>query len=205
MQPNVRTGFEKAHRSWFGFVQGKTRIYLAWAILILIPFLSPAAPEKIWWPGLVIMGLGVFFRSWASGYILKDNTLAKDGPYAICRNPLYLGTFLMGLGCAFLMKSPLFGILSTVLFGMIYWDTIRFEEEKLVEKFGESYLRFRNETPRFFPSPRSILRSFRKTEKSQAFTWKRLFENRGHEPLLSALGLIALVVLTDSFPWKLMR
>jgi hypothetical protein len=37
-------------------------------------------------------------RAWASGHIRKNQTLAVSGPYAYTRNPLYLGSLILGVG-----------------------------------------------------------------------------------------------------------
>ena len=46
--------------------------------------------------GVALVGLAL--RAWASGHIRKNDRLAVSGPYAHTRNPLYLGSFILGLG-----------------------------------------------------------------------------------------------------------
>ena len=46
--------------------------------------------------GPALAGLGV--RIWAAGHIEKGSQLAASGPYQRTRNPLYFGSFLIGLG-----------------------------------------------------------------------------------------------------------
>src|SRR5499427_1021080 len=41
---------------------------------------------------------GLLLRAWASGHLRKNEALATTGPYAYTRNPLYLGSFLIGIG-----------------------------------------------------------------------------------------------------------
>src|SRR5207244_11091186 len=48
--------------------------------------------------GAVVALPGLALRAWAVGYLRKNEALATDGPYAYTRNPLYLGSFLIGLG-----------------------------------------------------------------------------------------------------------
>src|SRR5678815_386887 len=50
---------------------------------------------------------GEALRVWASGHIEKTERLATGGPYAHTRNPLYLGSALLGLGVAAASASPL--------------------------------------------------------------------------------------------------
>ena len=37
--------------------------------------------------------LGLAIRSWSAGFLIKDEKLTTDGPYALIRNPLYLVRF----------------------------------------------------------------------------------------------------------------
>jgi protein-S-isoprenylcysteine O-methyltransferase Ste14 len=47
--------------------------------------------------GGTIACFGALIRVWAAGYIDKGRALAQEGPYAMTRNPLYLGSFLMAI------------------------------------------------------------------------------------------------------------
>src|SRR5436305_12429360 len=73
------------------------RVRLGFACAAL--FLFFARPNSL---SLAIGGAvavpGLVLRAWASGHLRKNETLATTGPYAYTRNPLYLGSFLMGLG-----------------------------------------------------------------------------------------------------------
>ena len=40
--------------------------------------------------------LGCLLRSWAAGYLFKGKRVAVGGPYALIRNPLYVGSFVLG-------------------------------------------------------------------------------------------------------------
>ena len=44
--------------------------------------------------------LGEALRTWSSGTLVKNEVLTTEGPYALCRNPLYVGNFLIGFGGA---------------------------------------------------------------------------------------------------------
>ena len=49
-----------------------------------------ATPQKIA-IGAAIAFVGVLIRAWATGHIVKNETLTTTGPYAHTRNPLYVG------------------------------------------------------------------------------------------------------------------
>ena len=65
------------------------------AVLFLV-FAQPTLWSLVIGSG--IAAIGVFIRAWASGHIRKAETLAVSGPYAYTRNPLYVGSFIMGVG-----------------------------------------------------------------------------------------------------------
>src|SRR5690242_4328919 len=89
--------------AWYrGFIQGKTRIALAWLFAIALGLSARIAPQ---WPGIGLCFAGATLRFWASGYLRKDSRPAVGGPYAWVRNPLYLGTYLMALGTALAIEA----------------------------------------------------------------------------------------------------
>lgn len=102
-----------------------------------------------------MMMAGEFLRTWASGYIYKDQELATAGPYSIIRNPLYLGSFLIGLGATLLSGLLILLILYPFLFLATYLPLIQQEEEKLLKIFGESALSYMQKVPRLLPSFKS--------------------------------------------------
>ncbi|MCK4943876.1 MAG: hypothetical protein KAS65_09880, partial [Candidatus Aminicenantes bacterium] len=67
--------------------------------LFIVLYLAVPTPKSISL-GFFFILAGIFFRAWSSGYINKDNELAKDGPYALTKNPLYFGNFILGIGIA---------------------------------------------------------------------------------------------------------
>src|SRR5471030_1298432 len=73
-------------------------------------YLAVARPAS--WPHLLACAipvvLGCALRSWAAGYLFKGKRVAVGGPYAYVRNPLYLGSFILGLGfCGVLWRWPI--------------------------------------------------------------------------------------------------
>jgi protein-S-isoprenylcysteine O-methyltransferase Ste14 len=99
---------------------------------------------------------GLLVRAWASGHIRKNDALAVSGPYAYSRNPLYLGTLLLGLGFSIAAAGGwlLFGVLGglfAALFLGIYLPVMRVEALTLAELFGEDYGRYAAAVPLLFP------------------------------------------------------
>ncbi len=129
------------------------RLRLAW--LLAIPFLLLARPT----PVLLVTGFllsvpGLLLRALAAGHIDKDRCLAVTGPFARLRHPLYVGSFILGLGLVvgggrwFLL--PLF----IGLFLWLYSRTIREEEEELIARFGRAFVEYRSTVPALVPKVR---------------------------------------------------
>jgi protein-S-isoprenylcysteine O-methyltransferase Ste14 len=102
--------------------------------------------------------VGLALRAWASGHIRKNARLAVSGPYAHTRNPLYLGSFILGLGFTVAASSSLLlflvlGGLFAALFLGIYWPVMRVEAAALAEMFGEEYRDYAAAVPLLFPRP----------------------------------------------------
>ena len=87
--------------------------------------------------GAVLILPGLVIRALASGHVRKNEALATSGPYAYTRNPLYLGSLLMGVGFALAARSWWVGAALVVMFFAIYMPVIRDEEEFLRAKFPE--------------------------------------------------------------------
>lgn len=120
-------------------------------------FLILAKPDR---RSLAIGGavalLGLLIRAWASGHIRKNAQLAVSGPYAHTRNPLYLGSFILGLGFTIAAASSLWlflilCVLFASLFLGIYVRVMSVEAETMAEMFGEDYRRYAEAVPLLFP------------------------------------------------------
>ncbi len=95
---------------------------------------------------------GLALRAWAAGHIRKNDRLATSGPYAHTRNPLYLGSFLLGLGFTVAAGRPLLlGLLFAALFLGIYLPVMRVESATLAGLFGKEFERYAQSVPLFFP------------------------------------------------------
>lgn len=96
---------------------------------------------------------GLVLRAWATGHLRKNDALATSGPYAFTRNPLYLGSFLLGVGFTIAAGRLIPGLAFAVLFLGIYVPVMRVESATLSKLFGESYQRYKDAVPLFLPQP----------------------------------------------------
>jgi protein-S-isoprenylcysteine O-methyltransferase Ste14 len=119
-------------------------------MIVVGPRWADALVDGVGW---LLLSVGVLMRLWATLYIggRKGVTIVTDGPYSLCRNPLYLGSMLCTLAMAVFLRSLL--VLSAVtVSSLVYvlWVIPR-EERFLAAAAGEPYLEYRRRTPRLLP------------------------------------------------------
>ena len=111
--------------------------------------------------GLMAVLIGQYLRISARGYksekLLKSSSLIITGPYALVRNPMYLASFLMGLGLVILVLEWVWIPLYFVFFALWYWPQIVNEQKWLEKKYGTAFIEYKKTTPCFFPKVRSIM------------------------------------------------
>lgn len=100
--------------------------------------------------GGAVAALGVFFRAMASGQVKKNEELAGTGPYAYCRNPLYLGSIIIAIGFAIASRDLWVAVGIVALFAIIYVPVIRSEEAFLRQRFS-AYDDYARSVPRLLP------------------------------------------------------
>ena len=101
--------------------------------------------------GLLFVLVGTLVRSWAAGVLNKNAILSTSGPYAITRNPLYLGSFLMMIGFCTLIGAWHNYVAMLLLAVLLYWPKIKGEEVSLHRKFGQDWNDYARTTPRLLP------------------------------------------------------
>lgn len=108
--------------------------------------------------GLALAGLGAFGRLWCSVYIAgrKTRELVTEGPYSLCRNPLYLFSLIGALGVALTTHSLTIFLLVAVFFLLYYPGVIHSEEAKMRLLHGVSFERYCAATPAFLPRHLSL-------------------------------------------------
>jgi protein-S-isoprenylcysteine O-methyltransferase Ste14 len=160
------------------------RVPLGFACSALFMIFARPRPVTLISGGAIAL-LGLLLRAWAAGHIHKNAALAISGPYAYTRNPLYLGSFLLGLGFTIASSRMLLALVFVTLFGGIYFPVMRVEAATLAEMFGEDYARYARAVPLFFPR----LLPFRDANKSDDVKFDPLLYMRYRE-YQAALGLL---------------
>lgn len=100
--------------------------------------------------GLPVSVLGLLLRAWATGHLAKDQQLARTGPYAYIRNPLYAGTLIVAAGILIAARDAWLGIIFMLAFSLIYLPVIELEEQHLREIFP-AYATYAAKVNRFLP------------------------------------------------------
>jgi protein-S-isoprenylcysteine O-methyltransferase Ste14 len=163
------------------------------SVWLLVPvFLMLARPSTaLLVPGAVLTLLGGLLRAWAAGTIQKNKILTTSGPYAYCRNPLYLGTFLVGLGVTVASGSPYLVAIFVLFFAIIYGGAMKSEERRLESLFGEPFRDYAAAVPLFLPR----LRPYRGIEPATTqFLLRQYFAQREWQLALGVvLAFLALV------------
>jgi len=89
-------------------------------------------------------------RGWALESGLTPQYLLRRGPYRLCRNPMYAGEAVVWLGWALFYGRPAvwtgLAIECAAFAGIVRW-----EEQRLLGRFGGGYRAYLAEVPRWMP------------------------------------------------------
>jgi protein-S-isoprenylcysteine O-methyltransferase Ste14 len=166
----------------------RIRVPLGFALAILYFWLARPSWRSI---GLALMliVLGLSIRALASGHVRKNEALATNGPYAYTRNPLYLGSLLMGVGFCVAARSWWIGVALVVMFFAIYVPVIRDEEAFLRGKFPE-FEEYSRRVPRMLP--RIVLSG--SNPEGGGFSMDLYLQHREYNALLGVLAMLAALI-----------
>ena len=169
------------------------RIRVPLGFLFAIIFLIFAKPAWITLlVGAIISVIGILIRAWSSGHIRKNQNLAVSGPYSYTRNPLYLGSFLLGVGFTVASGVWWLALIFVALFLGIYLPVMRVEAEDLTAMFGADFEEYKENVPLFFPRFTAWKKS---VEKFDFQLYLRYREYRAALGMFAALGVLAAKIL----------
>jgi len=95
--------------------------------------------------GIVIVSA---VRAAATNDLARPERLVTSGPYALSRNPMYVGWSLIHLGVGLAARSV--WVVGTVpLAGVLIHRDVLGEERRLEEKFGDAYRHYRDTVRRY--------------------------------------------------------
>ncbi len=130
-------------------------------LIIIIAFIYsiflPLKWETIWfYSGGFIFFIGLLVFLVASIYFAKTplNEPITKGLYRYSRHPMYLAIVLVFIGISIASVSWFFLLLSIILI-ILLTILMSYEEQFLLEHYGDTYLTFMNKTPKWIGIPKS--------------------------------------------------
>jgi protein-S-isoprenylcysteine O-methyltransferase Ste14 len=127
-----------ARSGWIGLAAATVT-----ATLIALACLAMGAILRVW--GTAYLGSGAM-----RGAVMQGDRLVAAGPYRYLRNPLYLGSWLLGLATAILM-SPSGAAFFLLAFSVFVLFLISAEERFLTAQLGDVYQEYCRRVPRLWP------------------------------------------------------
>lgn len=105
--------------------------------------------------GFALLIIAMAGRIWCGAHIAGRKTveLVTDGPYSVCRNPLYFFSLLAFIGAGLSFESLTLAAIFGAVFFLTHWRTIHLEERVLRERFGASFDAYEARVPRLIPRP----------------------------------------------------
>lgn len=130
-------------RSWL-LIRVPVVVVLA-ALLVMY-----ARPDWAGW-AVAVSFFGQAIQLWCFASLRKNKELTTRGPYALVRNPMYLGRYFVILGFILLFANPWL----IAAYTMIYCGYLRFrvaqEEHVLRKRFGAEFDQYCARVHRFLP------------------------------------------------------
>jgi protein-S-isoprenylcysteine O-methyltransferase Ste14 len=142
--------------------------FTATFMVMCVPFL-PAAGQRDWLllPADVSFLLGIVCSVWSLVYLRRSfailpqaRRLVTGGPYALSRNPLYVGEVVASWS-VYLPTLSWPGALLLTANALLLLLRVHAEERVLAAAHGAEYLAYCRRVPRFLPTPSRLLRERR--------------------------------------------
>ena len=195
------------------FLEKSGRLLFRWRSFTPVPLLivallllwrSRGPPSPLWLvAGLALCIAGQALRAWVLGQVpdgtsgqnekLIATQLNTSGPYALTRNPLYLGNLGIALGLCLIAHDLLLLVIVAALFALQYRAIIAAEEGFLRERFGAQFDEYCSHVPRFWP------RLKRSAAPAGPWDWRRALRKE-HNPAAAWIALAIVIVALDHRP-----
>ncbi|HEV7672446.1 MAG TPA: isoprenylcysteine carboxylmethyltransferase family protein [Thermoanaerobaculia bacterium] len=140
--------------------------------------------------GIMLACLGFFGRVWCLSFIKgrKKRVLVKEGPYSLCRHPLYLFSLIGGVGVGLCTQTLTIPLIFLAAFALYYPIVIRKEEEFLGNNF-EGYEAYKRESNAIFPRWSTFAEGETVTMCARSFR-QELTEAAGSVAFIGLIGLV---------------
>ncbi len=170
----------------------RLRVPIALMLAIsLLYFANPSLTTVL--IGTSIAFVGLLIRAWAAGYIRKNQQLAVTGPYAHTRNPLYFGTFLIGIGFTLASGVWWIALIFMVYFLLVYIPVMQAESDDLARLFGSDFQAYTASVPCFIP------RILTKEATIASFNFKLYQKHREYRVIIGFTLAVAFLLARTQF------
>ena len=150
-------------------------------VILLITLWSKPTGASLW-RGSILLAIGEFIRLWSAGYAgqwreaMEEGRKVTGGPFALVRNPCYVGSFIIGIGLVVMSGrwAAFILLFISALLAMLY--LVPQEERALEKQFGASYGDYRSSTPGYIPGLKQIWPWYKARRKPYGSA--DVFENR---------------------------
>jgi len=137
-------------------LSGATDFWIRWRVRVgyvagIAAFWFARPQVKAIYEGVAIAALGLLLRGYAAGHLRKHQQLATSGPYAYTRNPLYLGSLLLGAGFCVASHSWISTLLLALYLMIFYPMVMQREQRELTQLYGNAYVQYAARVPVFWP------------------------------------------------------
>lgn len=96
-----------------------------------------------------VLTLGRFFTMHMT--LQNDQPVIRDGPYRWVRHPSYLGASIMYTSTTAFLHAWIAGAATVIILPMAFTRRMRFEEELLLQRFGQEYESYRRDVWKVLP------------------------------------------------------
>ena len=181
-----------------GSIIQRFRVPLGFVFTAIFLFFASPTPLTLI-IGAIVAVIGLLIRAWSSGHIRKNKTLAISGPYAYTRNPLYVGSFIMGLGFTIAAGVWWLAILFAIFFLGIYLPVMRTEAQELTAIFGEDFAKYAEAVPLFIPRLTAYKDENSSPNKFEMELYLKYREYRAAIGVALALGVLILKLVIKKY------
>lgn len=126
-------------------------------LAFLIFYHDPRWEGEIWLRslGILLFAVALTARIYLQRFLRYrldgERALATEGPYAWVRNPVYLANITLLAAIALLCQVPWMAPLIAIWAALIYDRAVRFEETRLLKRYGDEYAAYFARVPRWMP------------------------------------------------------
>jgi protein-S-isoprenylcysteine O-methyltransferase Ste14 len=171
-------------------VLSRWRVELAWLVVLALPWAHPTRASIA--AGLPMVALGVALRVWARGHLQRSQQGAREvttgGPYAHVRHPLYVGSFLIGVGFATTTALVALPFVVAFVFVVMYVPKALREEAYLRRLYGTAYADYAEQVRAVIPSWTVAI-----APSPSRFAWRRVMRHREWHTWLGVAAMLAVL------------